>query len=228
MYNFVYRRYKAKYRIIFINQIQNIAFASLYDTYIKTSMFTLKIFKDIISNLSYILHNVLINHLRNIPGFISAITWPTSLLTLASLIDNPWGVCIRRSAEAGKQLAQVLIQRYHGRRPVTLIGFSLGARVIYYCLQELALKEGSAGIVQDAILLGAPVPGYAEDWKKIGKFFALSHFYLLNLYLIRLMFLSLLKTLLCSFFSNKFNVFIIIDLCCCTFIAFHLYSTEKF
>ncbi|XP_045624014.1 transmembrane and coiled-coil domain-containing protein 4 [Procambarus clarkii] len=98
-------------------------------------------------------------------GIISAITWPSSLLTLASVIDNPWGVCCRRSAEVGKQLAEVLSQRQHGKRPVTLIGFSLGARVIYYCLQELGRRKGSAGIIQDAILLGAPVPGYAKEWQ---------------------------------------------------------------
>ena len=74
------------------------------------------------------------------PGIISAITWPTSLLTLASVIDNPWGVCCRRSAQVGKQLAEVLLQGQHGRRPVTLIGFSLGARVIYYCLQVWGKK----------------------------------------------------------------------------------------
>lgn len=99
-------------------------------------------------------------------GIISAITWPTSLLTLASVIDNPWGVCCRRSAQVGKQLAEVLLQGQHGRRPVTLIGFSLGARVIYYCLQELHRKKSSASIVQDAIMLGAPVPGYPKDWEK--------------------------------------------------------------
>ncbi|KAG7173019.1 Transmembrane and coiled-coil domain-containing protein 4-like, partial [Homarus americanus] len=99
-------------------------------------------------------------------GIISAITWPTSLLTLASVIDNPWGVCCRRSAEVGKQLAEVLYQRQHGKRPVTLIGFSLGARVIYYCLQELSRRKGTAGIIQDAILLGAPVPGNPKEWQK--------------------------------------------------------------
>lgn len=68
-------------------------------------------------------------------GLINAIAWPSSLITLASVIDNPWGVCCRRSAEVGKQLAEVLLSREQGQRPVTLIGFSLGARVIYYCLR---------------------------------------------------------------------------------------------
>ncbi|RZF39059.1 hypothetical protein LSTR_LSTR006596 [Laodelphax striatellus] len=68
-------------------------------------------------------------------GLISAVAWPASLIGLASVIDNPWGVCCRRSAQVGKQLAQVLLAREHGQRPVTLIGFSLGARVIYYCLR---------------------------------------------------------------------------------------------
>jgi hypothetical protein len=70
-----------------------------------------------------------------VTGLINAIAWPSSLITLASVIDNPWGVCCRRSAEVGKQLAEVLLSREQGQRPVTLIGFSLGARVIYYCLR---------------------------------------------------------------------------------------------
>jgi hypothetical protein len=70
-----------------------------------------------------------------VTGLINAIAWPSSLITLSSVIDNPWGVCCRRSAEVGKQLAEVLLSREQGQRPVTLIGFSLGARVIYYCLR---------------------------------------------------------------------------------------------
>jgi surfactin synthase thioesterase subunit len=34
-------------------------------------------------------------------------------------------------------LAQTLLERKHGSRPVTLIGFSMGARLIYSCLHEL-------------------------------------------------------------------------------------------
>ena len=68
-------------------------------------------------------------------GLIAAVAWPAGLLGLASVIDNPWGVCCRRSAQVGKQLAEVLLSRVQGQRPVTLVGYSVGARVIYYCLR---------------------------------------------------------------------------------------------
>lgn len=36
-----------------------------------------------------------------------------------------------------------------GKRPVSLIGFSLGARVIYFCLQELADDKGRNSFKSD-------------------------------------------------------------------------------
>ncbi|KAJ8370994.1 hypothetical protein SKAU_G00110220 [Synaphobranchus kaupii] len=102
-------------------------------------------------------------------GIVTALTWPASILAVASVIDNPWGVCLSRSAEVGKHLAQVLRSRQQGKRPVSLIGFSLGARVIYFCLQELANDTGSECVVEDAILLGAPVDGSAKQWKRMSK-----------------------------------------------------------
>ncbi|XP_068190925.1 transmembrane and coiled-coil domain-containing protein 4 [Antennarius striatus] len=100
-------------------------------------------------------------------GIVAALTWPASLLAAASVIDNPWCVCLNRSAEVGKHLAQVLRSRQQGKRPVSLIGFSLGARVIYYCLQELAKDQGSEGVVEDVVLLGAPVDGSEKAWEKM-------------------------------------------------------------
>ncbi|KAJ8265046.1 hypothetical protein COCON_G00141450 [Conger conger] len=102
-------------------------------------------------------------------GIVTALTWPASILAVASVIDNPWGVCLSRSAEVGKHLAQVLRSRQQGERPVSLIGFSLGARVIYFCLQELANDTGSEGVVEDAILLGAPVDGSPKQWERMSK-----------------------------------------------------------
>lgn len=75
-------------------------------------------------------------------GIMTAIAWPAALIAASSMIDNPWHVCTRRASEAGKQLAEVLLSREQGNRPVTLIGFSLGARVIFSCLEELAKRKG--------------------------------------------------------------------------------------
>ncbi|KAK2503535.1 hypothetical protein MC885_005335, partial [Smutsia gigantea] len=102
-------------------------------------------------------------------GIVAALTWPASLLAVANVIDNPWGVCLHRSAEVGKHLAHILLSRQQGRRPVTLIGFSLGARVIYFCLQEMAQEKDCQGIIEDVVLLGAPVEGEAKHWEPFRK-----------------------------------------------------------
>ncbi|XP_076015403.1 transmembrane and coiled-coil domain-containing protein 4 [Genypterus blacodes] len=102
-------------------------------------------------------------------GIVTALTWPASLLAAASVIDNPWCVCLNRSAEVGKHLAQVLRSRQQGKRPVSLIGFSLGARVIYFCLQELANDKGCEGVVEDVVLLGAPVEGTEKAWERMTR-----------------------------------------------------------
>jgi hypothetical protein len=102
-------------------------------------------------------------------GLISAIAWPTALLSMSNIIDNPWDCCLGRSAEAGKHLADVLMSRQQGKRPVSLIGFSLGARVIFFCLQELARRKNSEGIICDIVLLGAPVSASLDQWKPLAR-----------------------------------------------------------
>ncbi|XP_078496000.1 transmembrane and coiled-coil domain-containing protein 4 [Ciona intestinalis] len=102
-------------------------------------------------------------------GLIAAIAWPATLVSAAGVIDNPWSVCLQRSVQAGRQLAEVLLAREHGQRPVTLIGYSLGARVIYFCLEEMAKRKKHSGIIEDVYLLGAAVSGKVEDWKKFSS-----------------------------------------------------------
>ncbi|EEB10408.1 hypothetical protein Phum_PHUM040020 [Pediculus humanus corporis] len=57
----------------------------------------------------------------------------------------------------GKSLAEKLLSRDNYKLPVTLVGFGLGARIIYYCLEEMSTKENSEGIILDVMLFGAPV-----------------------------------------------------------------------
>src|ERR1700710_744073 len=85
------------------------------------------------------------------------------LTKLGYLINNPWNNALDRARAAGGVLADVLMQRHLGVRPITLIGFSLGARVIFYALLELA-NQKQFGIVQDVFLLGATLTKSQKSW----------------------------------------------------------------
>jgi len=54
------------------------------------------------------------------------------------MIDGTWTLAVERADEAGKELARSLLFSRAGHRPVTLVGYSFGARTIYACLKELA------------------------------------------------------------------------------------------
>ncbi|PBK59345.1 DUF726-domain-containing protein [Armillaria solidipes] len=96
-------------------------------------------------------------------ALMSALQWPIILTKLGYLIDNPWNNALDRAKAAGSVLADVLIQRHLGVRPMTLIGYSLGARVIFYALVELA-KQKAYGIVQDVFILGTTVTASSKTW----------------------------------------------------------------
>ncbi|KAF2277688.1 DUF726-domain-containing protein [Westerdykella ornata] len=92
--------------------------------------------------------------------------WPLSLLKVASVLDNPFSVAKYRADKAGEVLAEALINKVQGERPVTLVGYSLGARLIFSCLQTLARRK-AFGLVEHVALLGAPAPSDALDWRRV-------------------------------------------------------------
>ncbi|BDD60788.1 hypothetical protein MPDQ_004504 [Monascus purpureus] len=95
---------------------------------------------------------------------MSAVMLPLGLLKVARVVDNPFSVAKARADKAGRVLADVLINKAQGERPVTLIGYSLGSRVIYSCLQSLA-SQRAYGLVESAILMGSPTPSDTGDWR---------------------------------------------------------------
>ncbi|KAI9806883.1 MAG: hypothetical protein M1833_002541 [Piccolia ochrophora] len=99
-------------------------------------------------------------------GLMASLQLPIVLTKLSYLIDNPWTVSLDRANSAGLILADSLIDRNLGVRPVTLVGFSLGSRVIYSCLKELA-HRGAHGLVQNAYLFGSPVVAKTDEWLRI-------------------------------------------------------------
>lgn len=68
-----------------------------------------------------------------------------------------------RAEKAGAVLADILTNRMYGERPISLIGYSLGSRVIYACLMALAEKR-AFGIVENVIFIGAPCPTEIRVW----------------------------------------------------------------
>ncbi|KAF2025232.1 DUF726-domain-containing protein [Setomelanomma holmii] len=70
-----------------------------------------------------------------------------------------------RADMAGLILADSLIDRNLGTRPVTLVGFSLGSRVIFSCLKELAAR-GAFGLVQNVYMFGTPVVAKNDEYIK--------------------------------------------------------------
>jgi hypothetical protein len=99
-------------------------------------------------------------------ALMAAIQLPIVLTKLAYLIDNPWTVSLARADLAGLILADSLIDRNLGSRPITLVGFSLGARVISAALRELT-KKGQIGIVQNVYIFGTPVVVNTDEFTRI-------------------------------------------------------------
>ncbi|KAL5339332.1 hypothetical protein BJX70DRAFT_364054 [Aspergillus crustosus] len=98
-------------------------------------------------------------------ALMASLQLPLVLTKLSYLIDNPWTVSLARASAAGLILADSLIDRNLGKRPVTLLGYSLGSRVIFSCLKELA-KKGAYGLVQNVYLFGSPVVANKDEYTR--------------------------------------------------------------
>ena len=103
---------------------------------------------------------------RTVFAALKEAMWPLYLLKAARIIDNPFSVAKSRADKAGRLLADALINKAQGERPVTLIGFSLGARVIHSCLLTLAERK-AFGLIESAVLLGAPISAHSAEWRQM-------------------------------------------------------------
>ena len=95
---------------------------------------------------------------------MSGMMYPMALTKVARVVDNPFSLAQTRADKAGQVLADALINHVQGERPVTLIAYSIGARVIYSCLTSLA-KRKAFGLVESAVLMGAPIPSDTRTWR---------------------------------------------------------------
>ncbi|MQL98697.1 hypothetical protein Taro_031415 [Colocasia esculenta] len=105
-------------------------------------------------------------------ALVTALAWPAALLSATDFIDGNWTIAIDRSDKAGELLADVLLKGLQGNRPVTLVGFSLGARLIFKCLQYLAETGDNEGLIERVVLLGAPISLKDEPWESVRRMVA--------------------------------------------------------
>lgn len=141
-----------------------------------TEPFSLRFELDAMLRMGNSLNDVLLNYAwdgitytivsRTLLGALYAGLWPLGLVKAASVLDNPFSVAVARADKAGKVMARALIDKVQGERPVTLLGYSIGARVVYSCLVELA-DQHAFGLVESVILMGTPAPSDSLAWRKI-------------------------------------------------------------
>ncbi|KAK1254948.1 hypothetical protein MKX08_008943 [Trichoderma sp. CBMAI-0020] len=103
---------------------------------------------------------------RTLLATLWAALWPIQVLAVASNVDNPFNRGHNRSRKAGQLLADALINKVQGERPVTLMGYSLGAATIHACLQSLAERH-AFGLVDTVVLIGTPAPSDSAHWRTI-------------------------------------------------------------
>lgn len=101
-----------------------------------------------------------------LPVLMGALTGPMWLIKLTYLVDNPWGNALSKAEKAGRLLADTLIGQVQNGRPVTLVGYSIGARLIFYCLLELA-AQGAYGIIESVYICGTPCVASKKEWEAV-------------------------------------------------------------
>lgn len=80
---------------------------------------------------------------------MSAVAFPSTIMKFADLIDEPWSLISLRADEAGVELANCLLQSDE-HKPVSLISYSFGSRIVYSCLKELARHQEMWELQQEA------------------------------------------------------------------------------
>lgn len=103
------------------------------------------------------------------PGRVSALMWDCdSVVSVAlSAIVTKFHKACNKAKFTGRQLARQIASQSFGVGPVSLIGFSLGSRVIYYTLMELYDMGESQVYIQDIVLLGGAAKNDPVIWSEL-------------------------------------------------------------
>jgi len=102
-----------------------------------------KIGKSVKSALKSVSLSAFQNYLKytTLAAVVTAVAIPAALVSLSNMIDSDWTMACERADKAGILLADILLSKKQGSRPVNLIGYSFGARLIFSCLREMTRRH---------------------------------------------------------------------------------------
>ncbi|EDO05800.1 uncharacterized protein BBOV_IV002030 [Babesia bovis T2Bo] len=97
-------------------------------------------------------------------ALVPVIQWPLPLIHFAQPFENAFTIVNQKSIFYGATLAQAIMDRHAvGERPISLLGYSVGARVIFHALLKLYDKQ-KLSIIKDVVLMGLPVIVDTSEW----------------------------------------------------------------
>lgn len=82
------------------------------------------------------------------------------------LLRNPWHLAMSNAEKSGLLLGEMLA--HSSMRNITLVGHSLGCRVLYYALEALVDMKHT-NIIHNVIMLGGAVGNQSKDWQNATK-----------------------------------------------------------
>lgn len=97
---------------------------------------------------------------------------PCALIFHCTLTLIPFGrTQVDKAKKAGPLLAEILLSRTQGARPVQLVGHSLGAVTVLHALLTLASspQAGARDLVDSAILISLPASPSPASWRAAKK-----------------------------------------------------------
>lgn len=100
----------------------------------------------------------------------SAVSLPLTVLRYSDYIDDVWSIAEIRADQAGREMALALASRYaEDKHSVSLVGFSMGSRVIFSCLKHLrsAAPSDFGYMIEDVVLLGSPFSSDPLEWRSV-------------------------------------------------------------
>eukprot|EP01063_Lacrimia_lanifica_P035531 TRINITY_DN6798_c0_g1_i3.p1 TRINITY_DN6798_c0_g1~~TRINITY_DN6798_c0_g1_i3.p1 ORF type:complete len:1480 (+),score=335.43 TRINITY_DN6798_c0_g1_i3:48-4487(+) len=104
-----------------------------------------------------------------VAGVSSAIAVPLTVLMVADVVDATYVLLKKKAKGAGAILADMLRKdKPQGSRPVSLVGFGVGANAIFHAMVELE-KQGAVGVVESVYLLGSTVSASDTNWGRVRR-----------------------------------------------------------